>query len=871
VKSPKSPAGISEKLTPLWRNIDFLGKRLEEVVQKQAGAEVSKAVEHARSTTLQLRQKYDPELEKRFLKWIEALDLSIATPVIRAFALYFQLVNLAEEVHRIRRKRHYESLPEHAPQKGSVEEIALKLSARGVTPPEIQKCFNQLSIEIVLTAHPTEAQRQTILTKLLRIALLLIDRERARWTPKEEAQFEENIYGEIEALWQTEEIRHRRVSPMDEAENGLFYLDHVLFTRVPRTLEKLERELNQFYGRRIRVPAVLSIGSWMGGDRDANPFVTHEVTRKVAERSRQMVLYKYIDSVDALIGRCSLSADFAPPPPSLLASLRADAKRFPKQARSLEGRFIQEPYRQKLVYMKYKLREMMAGRTGYTSALKFLEDATLMHEALLHARSAMAEDLDFLCRQIQIFGFHLVTLDIRDNSQSIHSAFEAVRTRKLTAPTREVMQTIRSIRDIQDHVDPKSATAYVLSMTHKKEDILELFALIKRAGLFGRVDLVPLFETIDDLRRCDDVMAELFLTPDYRKHLKARGDVQEVMVGYSDSNKDGGYFTSGWELYKAQLDLTEKAKQYGIKQILFHGRGGAIGRGGGPLNQAILAQPPGTVQGRIKITEQGEMIHSKYGNPFMAERNLELVLSAMIEAELLRDPLDLKSEWVKSAESLSQLSYKAYRSLVYEDPDFVTFFSQGTPIHEIQELNIGSRPSRRVAGSESIEDLRAIPWVFSWTQSRFTLPGWYGFGSAVRQWSGDKKQLRQMYLEWPFFKAQIDFMEMSAQKADMHIARRYSELVEDRAIRERIFSRIEEEYRWLLESILLITSESETLANNPTLQTSINLRNPYVDALSYFQISLLKAWRASGRTREDLKRAVLLSINGVANGMRNTG
>jgi len=855
----------------LWHDIDFLGKRLEEVVQKHAGEVVFKAVEHARAATLQLRKKYDSDLEKRFLRWIETLDLPTATQVIRAFALYFQLVNLAEEVHRIRRKRHYENLPDHAPQKGSIEEIALKLSARGITPPEIQKCFNQLSIEIVLTAHPTEAQRQTTLTKLLRIALLLIDHERAQLTPTEETQFQDRIYAEIEALWQTEEIRRRRVSPIDEAENGLFYLDHVLFDRVPRTLQKLERELNQFYGRKIRVPAVLSIGSWMGGDRDANPYVTHEITRKVAERSRQMVLYKYVEVVDALIGRCSLSADFAPPPPSLIASLRRDAKRFPRHARSLEGRFLEEPYRQKLSYIKHKLRRMLASRPGYKNAAQFLEDAELMQQALRHAGSAMAEDVEFLCRQIQLFGFHLVSLDIRDNSQSVHAAYESRQARTLTASAREVLKTIRGIRQIQDDVDPKSVTAYVLSLAHRKEDILELFALVKRAGLAGRVDLIPLFETIEDLRRCDDVMATLYQAPDYRKHLQARGHVQEIMMGYSDSNKDGGYFTSGWELYKAQMDLTETARHYGIHQILFHGRGGAIGRGGGPLNQAILAQPPGTVQGRIKMTEQGEMIHNKYGNPYIADRNLELVLSAMIEGELLRDPLTLDTEWVKTVEALSQLSYKAYRSLVYEDHEFETFFNQSTPIHEIQELNIGSRPARRVAGSSRIEDLRAIPWVFSWTQSRYTLPGWYGFGSAVRQWGGDAKLLRQMYLRWPFFKAQIDFMEMSAQKADMHIARRYSELVEDKPVRERIFARIEEEYRWLRECILLITNEPETLANNPTLQTSINLRNPYVDALSYFQISLLKAWRASGRTREDLKRAVLLSINGVANAMRNTG
>jgi len=862
---------IPEKLAPLRADIDFLARLLGDVILTHAGEDVYKAVEHARSTTLQLRQTYDPDLEKRFLKWIQTLELTTATEVIRAFTLYFQLVNLAEEVHRIRRRRYYENVPDHAPQRGSLEEVALKLSARGVTPPEIQAFLNRLSIEIVLTAHPTEAQRQTILTKLLRIAFLLIDHERTRLTPPEEETFKQHVRGEIDALWQTEEIRRKKISPLDEAENGLFYMDQVFFDRVPRTLKKLERHLNQFYGRHIRVPEALHIGSWMGGDRDANPYVTHEITRQVAEKSKRLALRKYVEAVDDLIGRCSLSSDLAPPPVALTASLKSDAKRFPAHARTLEGRFLHEPYRQKLSFIKHKLQRMLAGFQGYRSTEEFLQDADRVRQALDQAKSAMSDDVEFLCRQIRLFGFHLVSLDIRDNAQAVHAAYEAKKSGVHTPATKEVIQTIRGIRHIQEKVDPKSATAYVLSMTHRKEDVLELFALIQKEGLAGRVDLVPLFETIEDLRHCDEVMMELYRHPAYRKHLKKRGSIQEIMVGYSDSNKDGGYFTSGWELYKAQMDLTETAKHFGIKQILFHGRGGAIGRGGGPVNQAILAQPPETVQGRIKITEQGEMIYSKYGNPYLAERNLELILSAMIEGELLRDPLELDAEWVKAAEAVSQFSYKAYRALIYDDPDFETFFSQCTPIHEIQELNIGSRPARRMASSTRIEDLRAIPWGFSWTQSRYTLPGWYGFGSAVRQWQGDVKILRQMYHRWPFFKAQVDFMEMSAQKADMHIARRYAELVEDKAMSQRIFSRIEEEYRWLREGILQITSEKETLQTNPTLQSSIKLRNPYVDALSYFQISLLKEWRATGRTREDVKRAVLLSINGVANGMRNTG
>jgi phosphoenolpyruvate carboxylase len=629
----------------------------------------------------------------------------------------------------------------------------------------------------------------------------------------------------------------------------------------------------------------------MGGDRDANPYVTHRITRQVVERSRMVALRKYIQSVDELVSRCSLSAELAPAPAKLFASLQADRRSFPKFAAFMEGRFLHEPYRQKLAFMKHKLQRTIAGKPGYRSADVFLKDAELLHEALHGAGSSLARSVGFLCRQIRIFGFHLVSLDVRDNSQSIRAAFEAVQKRVPTPETREVLATLRGIKKIQEEVDPKSVTAYVLSMTHGKEDVLRLLSLAQRAGLYGKVDLVPLFETIDDLRRCHEVMAELYQTPAYRKHLRLRGNVQEIMVGYSDSNKDGGFFTSGWELYKAQIHLTREAKKAKVAQCLFHGRGGAIGRGGGPLNQAILAQPPGTLDRRIKMTEQGEMIYNKYGNPYLAERNLELVLSAMIEAELLREPLELDPLWIKAAEDLSEFSLKAYRALVYDDPGFETFFYQSTPILEIQELNIGSRPARRHSGSTRIEDLRAIPWVFSWTQSRYTLPGWYGFASAVRQWlappadGADKADaasigrrradrvdvLRAMYAKWPFFRAQVDFMEMSAQKADMHVARRYADLVEDAGLRDRIFKTITDEHKALAEIVPMITGEAELLQNNATLQSSIKLRNPYVDALSYFQISLLRAWRQTGRTRDDVKRSVLLSINGIANGMRNTG
>jgi len=880
-----------DKFAPLRRDIDFLSRLLGKIVLKHAGEDAFAAVEHVRTTTQHLRTHFESATEHQLLEWMAHLNISRTIEIIRAFALYFQLVNLAEEVHRLRRKRYYESLPDHAPQRGSIEEIALHLSARGITSPEIQKFLNNLHIDIVLTAHPTEAQRQTILTKLLRIALLLFQRDHGSYTPKEEVFFAEQVSSEIEALWQTDELRRRKPTPIDEAENGLFYLDQVLFDRVPRTLEKLERELNHFYGRKIQVPPLINMGSWMGGDRDANPYVTHTITRRVTARAKELVIRKYIASVDALIGRCSLSSDLYAPLPRLFSSIKQDMRLHPRHAKTLEGRFLHEPYRQKLSFMKHKLQMLLNNRKTYSHANAFLRDVQIVHESLVHVKSVLADDVAFLQRQIEIFGFHLITLDVRDNSQAIQTATDEKKTGSLSLESKEVIATLRSIRTIQDEVDSKSITSYVLSMTRSAEDVLHLLALLKNQGLFGRVNIVPLFETIADLRHCHLVMANLYKHPLYRKHLKILGQRQEVMVGYSDSNKDGGYFTSGWELYKAQIHLTLAAEAAHIQQHLFHGRGGAIGRGGGPLNQAIMAQPPGTLQGYIKITEQGEMIYNKYGNPYLADRNLELILSAMIEAELLRDPISPEPEWTLAVEELSDRSFNIYRALVYDDPEFVTFFTQTTPIYEISELNIGSRPARRPAshvpgdGSQGktvalrIEDLRAIPWGFSWMQSRYTLPGWYGFGSAVETWLNEDteekakriKRLQTMYSRWSFFKAQVDFMQMSSQKADMHIARRYAELVEDPILRDRIFSTIEKEHQLLGSLIKVITAQEDLLDNYPTLQTSIKLRNPYVDALSYFQISLLRQWRETGRTREDLKRAVLLSINGIANGMRNTG
>ncbi len=922
---PKFKRATRQRLKPLHEEVRWLAKCLGRVLIEQEGRPFFNLVESIRKTAIQLRRHYNSSLEAELLKKIRGLDLEKMTKVIRTFNVYFQLVNLAEDKHRIRRKRAYES--ENRPQPGSIEEIVQKIKQAKVSARTLKKLLSEFSIELVLTAHPTEAQRRSILEKLFVVDRLLFEREYRVLTPREREQIEKQISDEITLLWQTDELRRRKQTVYDEVDNGLFYLDEVLFDVLPETLLRFHALLEKAYGKKIPFVPFTRFGSWVGGDRDGNPFVNFEVTLETIRRQKDVVLRKYIKVLEDLLVDLSQSVHLVGAARPLFDSIEEDEKILPLFSESVKIKSQHEPYRKKISYMQRKLinslrlnaldvqRQTAPDETiegHYPNAQAFREDLTLLIDSLKEYKGEfLVSRLESILAKIELFGFHFVKLDIRDNTAQIEEAVSEIITTagfsnqpfsgldeeekvgllsrlikeapnpelevlSFSPATAEILATFQAIREIRENIDPKAIDSYILSMTRGRSDVLSVLWLASETRN-KKLMIVPLFETIEDLKQCAQVMESLYQNPAYKNHLETLGRHQEIMLGYSDSNKDGGFLTSNWCLYLAQQELTRTAKQYGIKQELFHGRGGTIGRGGGPTNQAIMAQPRGTIEGRIKITEQGEVVSSKYSNPLIAERNLELVISAVLAATLLDDkPSPKREAWEEAMHMLSEAAYQRYRAFVYETNGFMDYYKQSTPIDEVSRLNIGSRPARR-RDNEKIEDLRAIPWVFSWMQSRQTVPGWFGFGAAFNQYVALNPKtglslLREMYQEWPFFRAVVDFMQMSTQKADMHIARHYADLVEDEELRTRFFQWVVTEFNDTIKAILAITRQKEILDNNYALQHSIRLRNPYVDPISYAQLILLKELRQmKGRHSEDLERAVLLSINGVAHGLRNTG
>lgn len=926
------------KLKPLRDDVRFLGQCLGRVLIEQEGKRFFDLVEWIRKRTISLRREPDESLEKGLLKKIRSLPLRELTKLIRAFTVYFQLVNLAEEKHRIRRKRHYESLPHPAPQRASVEELVCKMKEGGWSIRKARSVLSEISIELILTAHPTEAQRRSILEKLFTINRLLMEKEFRGLTPRELEEIDGKILREITLLWQTDELRRRRQTPLDEVDNILFYLDATLFDTLPSALLHLGQALRKQFHREIPVGPILRFGSWVGGDRDGNPHVTSLVTYEALRRQKEAVLRKYIQCVEKLISEASQSVELVGATKELFRSIEEDSRSLASFAEAMKEKSQKEVYRKKFSFIQRKLintlrltalpeaRGVAFGKAieaAYPNAREFQRDLDLVRDSLERHRGGLLAQSELHCLQlaVEIFGFRFVKLDLRENREALERAVSEIaaaegwlkgrfsslaeeercarlhdwikrapnplRKEVYSKETQEILATFETIQRANREIDPQAIDTYILSMTRAPSDLLMLlwFARETRNSL---LHLVPLFETIRDLEEAPRVMESLYRDPLYSKHLQSLDRNQEIMLGYSDSNKDGGFLTSNWSLYQTQRRLTEIAHRYRIKQKLFHGRGGTIGRGGGPTNQAILAQPAGTLEGRIKITEQGEVISSKYSNRHIAERNLELVLSAVTEATRFhpREPKE-ERKWESAMGELSEASYRAYRSLVYQDEDFLTFFQHATPIEEVSSLNIGSRPVRRHE-NERIEDLRAIPWVFSWMQSRVTLPGWYGFGSAVEQFAGaglvpahrgrsqepPLQVLQEMYQEWPFFQTLVDLMQMSIQKADLGIARLYAGLVPDKKIQEKFFTEIKEEYWRTRKAILEIAGQEEILENNYTLLNSIRLRNPYVDPISYAQVILLDRMRnlKHGKKDEDaLWYATLLSINGVAQGLRNTG
>jgi phosphoenolpyruvate carboxylase len=945
----KSTRRDERKDAPLRADIRRLGELLGATLRRYEGEALFEVEERVRAMTKALRAEPSPKLERELKRLLSRLDLPTATAVIRAFAVYFQLANIAEQYHRVRRKHFYESESPEAPQRGSIADTLAGLAASGVDAPSVVAALEAMEARPVVTAHPTEAARRSLLEKHRRIADLLAARDLEETSPSRRREVASRLAAEVESIWLTDEVRPVKPTVLDEVNNGLYYFDATLYDAIPELYAEIERRLEEsFPGARLGDGATpVKFGSWIGGDRDGNPFVTPEVTWRAVCLQHRLALRKYLASVFDLAHARSESSRYAPPSRRLVASLAKDARDLPSIAADVGVRNKTEPYRQKLSYVYARLErglarvaDMMAALDGlpgdelvpirgagdegdgveYASGDELWRDLALGRDSLVANRAAdAARSVERLMRQVATFDLHLATLDLRQHSERHVAAIDEIAKRagapsyaamdedarrawladelgsarplvgsepQLSRETIETLNVFRVARLALERVSPNVIRTFVVSMTHDASDMLAVLLLAKEAGLYRpagakegrRLEVAPLFETIDDLRRAPEIMDVLFRMPVYRRWLAASGDVQEVMIGYSDSSKDGGILTSSWELYTAQERLWEVAREHGIRLRLFHGRGGTVGRGGGPSHEAILAQPPGTVAGHIKITEQGEVISSKYGLPEIALRSLELVTSATLSATLAPSGDDARTErWRAAMAELSAIAFERYRAMVRETEGFYDYFVNATPVEELGNLAIGSRPSKRKKSSKSLDDLRAIPWVFGWTQSRHLLPGWLGVGEALDGYVDANRRenlalLREMYDEWPFFRSTISNVEMTLAKADFQIARQYVRLAPDSATARKIFRTLEGEYRRACRAVMRITREGELLESSPVLRRSISVRNPYVDPMSYLQVELLaRLRRAKGRERDALRHAVLLTINGIAAGMRNTG
>ncbi len=907
----------------LHRDVDYLSQLLDNVLLHEGGEVLLEKVNKIRSLSINLRETQDQAIYKQIKTEINSLDPSLRQNVIRAFAINLHLFNIAEQNYRSRRRREYQAQDTNIIQPGSLEDGVNTLISNDVTPDMISSLLETLSLELVITAHPTEATRRTILQIHQRIANLLKSWDYA-YTRYEKKVIQETIQNEITILWQTEEIREKKPSVMKEVSNGLYYFDKVLFDVLPRLHQDLEDLLFEKYNKRWQVPSFLRFGSWIGGDRDGNPNVKATTTFETLKTHRALVLKKYKQSLKDLKDLLSHSAKKVTIDDEITTSIKQDQEKLNERGWHKED----EVYRVKVSLMLKKL-ELTAQDSdlGYQSAEELLDDLYMIQTSLTnhHPNHNPIKLLRKVIRQVELFGFHLASLDIRNHSGEHESAiteilhkvkiasdYKALDEKKkvdtlievledprpmisiydeFTDETQEVINTFRMIKRAQDTFGQRAIEVYLISMTTSVSDLLEVLVLAKEAGLYrvypdgkvvSRIHVAPLLETIDDLKNGPGMIEQLFSIPLYRKHLEARKDLQEIMLGYSDSSKDGGTLTANWELYKAQQDIHDIASRYGVKLKYFHGRGGSLGRGGGPLYSSLLSQPPVTLGDGVKITEQGEVLSSRYLLPDIAYRSLEQATSTMMTAIMGINSSTSEQRHLQSAEAekamddISTYALEKYQSLVFNDPGFLSYFNQATPLHELGDLNIGSRPMKR-KGSDRFEDLRAIPWVFAWTQSRQLLPAWYAAGSGLQRFideSNNIELLQHMYKTWPFFQATINNLQMALIKADLATAEEYTKMVNDEEVRKRIFDQITDEYNLTKDIVLRITGQAELMDHKTNLKESVRLRNPLVDPLNLFQvdlISLLRSGSDDDKKAEDLLTEVLLTINGVAAGLRNTG
>lgn len=916
-------ASDPRKDEPLRTDIRLLGRLLGDTVRDQEGDSVFETVEKVRQTAIRFARDGDPASRAELAALLDPLPRDTTQAVVRAFSYFLQLANIAEDEHHIRRRRAHD-LVAAPPREGSLLFALDALADAKVSPEAIADFFAHALVAPVLTAHPTEVQRQSLLRNHRDIARLLDRRERLQLTPEEEADNELALANAILTLWQSRMLRPTRLKVIDEVKNGISYFKETFFSELPRLYIQATEQLQKRYPEtRWALPPFFRVGSWIGGDRDGNPFVTADILREALRLQSAAVINHYLDEVHELGGELPLSELLVDITPELRALAERSPDRSPQR--------IDEPYRRALsgIYARLAataraLDHVEPVRHEIGQAEPYANPGELRHELKVLASSLKLNGgarlaggrLRRLLRAVQVFGFHLAPIDLRQNSE-VHArtvaallaaagrcpdyealseneridllCAEIASPRPLYSPwlnydeeSRGELAIFFAARELREKYGDAALPNSIISKTDGVSDLLELALLLKEAGLLRPgpepaldVNIIPLFETIEDLQKSAAIMDWLFALPAYRRLVSARGDEHEVMLGYSDSNKDGGFLTSGWELYKAEIQLAETFAEHGIRLRLFHGRGGSVGRGGGPSYHAILAQPAGAVSGQIRLTEQGEVISTKYGNPDTGRRNLEVLLAATLEASLTdhENRVEPASQFHGVMDELSQRAFNAYRGLVYETPGFTTYFRQSTVVSEIASLNIGSRPASRKA-SERIEDLRAIPWVFSWAQCRLMLPGWYGFGSAVDGWLAENPDglatLRRMLKSWPFFQSLLSNMDMVLAKTDLAIASRYAELVGDGELRERIFGRIVAEWQLTRRHLLAILEQDDFLADNPMLKRSLQLRAPYMDPLNHLQVELLKRHRA-GDGDERVARGIHITINGIAAGLRNSG
>ncbi len=912
----------------LGADIRLLGELLGHAIRRLAGEEAFALEEEVRAATKQLRAAPSVEDARKLRDRLGQLDLPALRGLIRAFSVFFDLINLAEQQARVRALRARAERPESVT--AETAEAALRLVRdRGTDAAELADHLARALVVPVFTAHPSEARRRTVLEKLASLAGLLDRLEGGRPVVGVQAETMRLIAEEVEAYWLTDTVRSARPTVLDEVKQVLGLVETRLLDVVPRVYRRVEAALGRvFPGADRHVPAFLRFGSWIGGDRDGHPNVTHAVTADALRLQQETILTHYLRRIDDLGRRLSHSDRFAAVGPELRASIDADRALLAVAPGGREH----EPYRAKCRLVAEKLRRTLAYVRAHTldwasegfvappgvylGRAGLLDDLRVLADDLRRAGATAAADgavKDFV-RVVEVFGVHLLTLDLRQHSGRHEAAVaevfaaagvcpdyldrgpderfallaaELAGTRPLiparlaySADANEVILTFRTMAAVLEQQSPEALGTYIISSTTTPAHLLEVLLFAREAGLYrpadgvSRIDIVPLFEALEPLQTARDILAKLFALPVYRRQVELRGNLQEVMIGYSDSNKESGFLQSAWALYRAQEDITDLGRRAGVAVQFFHGRGGAVGRGGGPANHAILAQPRGTVDGRLRMTEQGEMIADRYGHPAIAERHLEQILNAVLRTSFSDDAARPDAAWADALDGLAAAARRHYRAFVYDDPDFLPYFEQATCIGEIAELKIGSRPARRSA-AKSIDQLRAIPWVFSWMQSRHTLPGWFGLGSAVAEFLAARPDgldmLREMYRRWPFWTALVDNAQMILAKADMVIARLYADLVDDQALAARVYDRVAAEYRATCDAVCRIAEQGSLLERSPILKTSIERRNPYVDPLSFIQLVLLKRLRTGDGPREELVNAVLESINGVASGLKNTG